>query len=217
MTESTTLTFEMRLTTEQRALWNGLTTPAKIQAFLDEVAYAAEDTNRSPLRVLQQRRAHCLDGGVFAVAALRRLGYPPLIIDLLPEEGTDDDHVLAIYKLNGFYGAVAKSNFVGLRLRDPVYRTLRELVMSYFEVFFNIYGHKTLRAYTLPLNLERYESQGWLWNDAAVDAIEKRLKTLRRFTLLSSEMTALLTPVDARSYQAGLLGADSAGLYRPRD
>jgi len=213
--EHQTFTFEARLNEEQRALWAGLTSPAKVQAFLDSIAYAAEDTNRSPLRVLRDRRAHCLDGGLFAAAALRQLGYPPIIIDLLPEEGADDDRVLAIYRHSGCYGAVAKSNFAGLRFRDPVYRTLRELVMSYFEVFFNIHGEKTLRAYTAPLNLNRYEPQGWLWNDAAADAIEQRLKTLRRFPVLSPEMATVLTPVDARSYEAGMLGTDLAGLYQP--
>ncbi|HOT91177.1 MAG TPA: hypothetical protein PLJ78_05205 [Anaerolineae bacterium] len=211
-----THTFEAHLNEEQWAIWTGLTSPAKIQAFLDSTAYAAENVNRSPLRVLRDRRAHCLDGGLFAAAALRRLGYPPIIVDLLPEEGADDDHVLAIYKYNGFYGAVAKSNFVGLRFRDPVYRTLRELVMSYFEVFFNIHGEKTLRAYTVPLNLNRYDPQEWLWNDAAADAIEQRLKTLHRFPVLSPELVAILTPVDARSYEAGMWGTDSAGLYQPK-
>ncbi len=214
--ELPTFVFEAHLNEEQRELWAGLTSPAKVQAFLDSTAYAGEDTNRSPLRVLRERRAHCLDGGLFAAAALRQLGPPPVIVDLLPDEGADDDHVLAIYKHNGFYGAVAKSNFVGLRFRDPVYRTLRELVMSYFEVFFNVYGEKTLRAYTAPLNLNRYDPQGWLWNDAVADAIEVRLKTLRRFPVLLPEMAAILTPVDARSYEAGMLGTDVAGLYQPK-
>lgn len=214
--ELPTFAFEAHLNEEQRELWAGLTSPAKVQAFLDSIAYAAEDTNRSPLRVLRERRAHCLDGGLFAAAALRRLGHPPVIVDLLPDEGADDDHVLAIYKHNGFYGAVAKSNFAGLRFRDPVYRTLRELVMSYFEVFFNVYGEKTLRAYTAPLNLNRYDPQEWLWNDAVADAIEVRLKTLRRFPVLLPEMAAILTPVDARSYEAGMLGTDVAGLYQPK-
>ncbi len=211
--ESRFFTFEAHLNEEQRTLWAGLNSPAKIQAFLDNIPYAPEDTNRSPLRVLRERRAHCLDGGLFAAAALRQLGHPPVIVDLLPEEGADDDHVLAVYKYNGFYGAVAKSNFAGLRFRDPVYRTLRELVMSYFEVFFNVYGAKTLRAYTTPLNLSRYDPQAWLSNDAAADAIEVRLKTLRRFPVLPPQIAAILSPVDARSYEAGMLGADPSGLY----
>jgi len=215
--EQQTHTFEAYLDDEQRVLWAGLTSPAKVQTLLDNIPYAPEDTNRSPLRVLRERRAHCLDGGLFAAAALRQLGHPPVIVDLLPEEGADDDHVLAIYKYNGYYGAVAKSNFVGLRFRDPVYRTLRELVMSYFEVFFNVHGEKTLRAYTSPLNLNRYDPQEWLWNDAAADAIEVRLKTLRRIPLVTPSMVVSLSPVDARSYEAGMLGANPDGLYIPKE
>ena len=141
--------FKVRLTSEQRGAWQSLTSPANIQAFLDTIPYSAEDANRSPLRVLQERQAHCLDGGLFAAAALRQLGHPPLIVDLLPDPGTDDDHVLAIFRRNGCFGAVAKSNFAGLRYREPVYRSLRNLVMSYFEVYFNVRGEKTLRSYTV--------------------------------------------------------------------
>jgi len=215
--ESRLFTFEAHLDEEQSTLWAGLNSPAKVQAFLDNIPYAPEERNRCPLNVLRDRRGHCLDGGLFAAAALRQLGNPPVIVDLLPEEGTDDDHVLAIYKLNGFYGAVAKSNFVGLRFRDPVYRTLRELVMSYFEVFFNIHGAKTLRAYTTPLNLNRYDPQGWLWNDAAADAIEVRLKTLRQIPVVTPSMVTYLSPVDVRSYEAGMLGANPDGLYVPQE
>ena len=177
--------FKVRLTSEQRGVWQSLTSPVSIQAFLDSIPYSAEDANRSPLRVLQERQAHCLDGGLFAAAALRQLGYPPLIVDLLPDPGADDDHVLAIFRRNGCYGAVAKSNFVGLRYREPIYRSLRNLVMSYFEVYFNVRGEKTLRSYTVPLDLATYDPMEWLANDAAADAIEKRLPQLRRTNLLT--------------------------------
>ena len=209
--------FKVRLTPEQRGAWQGLTSPVSIQAFLDTIPYSAEDANRSPLRVLQERQAHCLDGGLFAAAALRQLGYPPLIVDLLPDPGADDDHVLAIFRRNGCYGAVAKSNFVGLRYREPIYRSLRNLVMSYFEVYFNVRGEKTLRSYTVPLDLTAYDSMEWLANDAAADAIEKRLPQLRRTNLLTPAMIAELTPVDRRSYEAGMLGTNVDGLYKLKD
>lgn len=208
--------FEAELSAEQRATWLGLASPNSIQAFLDSIPYSAEDANRSPLRVLRERQAHCLDGGLFAAAALHRLGYPALIVDLLPEPRTDDDHVLAIFRRNGCFGAVAKSNFTGLRFREPVYRSLRDLVMSYFEVYFNVRGEKTLRQYTVPLDLSTYDSQNWLTDDAAADAIEHRLPLLRRTALLTPAMIAELSPVDSRSYQAGMLGTDHAGLYRPK-
>ena len=112
---------ETHLTPDLCDLLSGLDTPVKIQAFLDTCSYVAEYDNRCPARVLAERRAHCLDGGLFGAMALRRLGYPPLVVDIFPDPGMDDDHVLAIFKVNGRYGAVAKSNFVGLRYREPVY------------------------------------------------------------------------------------------------
>ncbi|MBI3243290.1 MAG: hypothetical protein HYZ49_13450 [Chloroflexi bacterium] len=107
-------TFDDLLTQPDRKLLASLTTPAKIQAFLDTLTYSSEDIYRCPLRVLRDGIGHCFDGASFAAAALRRLGHPPLIIDMLPTN-RDDDHMLALYKRDGCWGAVAKSNFVGLR------------------------------------------------------------------------------------------------------
>jgi hypothetical protein len=200
----------------QRTLLAGLTSPAKIQAFLDATPYSASDENRCPLRVLQDHLAHCLDGGLLAAAALRRLGYPPLIIDLLPEPKIDDDHVLAVYNYRGCYGAVAKSNFSMLRFREPVFRSLRELVMSYFEVFFNVEGLKTLRGYTRPLHLASFDRMDWEVNDRAADAVEKRLKKLRLIPVLAAGMAGELSPADPLTYRAGMLGANPDGLYKPK-
>src|SRR5512142_900146 len=187
-------TLEDCLDAAQRALWASLDSPARIQAFLDATPYSPENANRCPLRVLQDRRAHCLDGGLFGAAALRRLGYPPLLVDMLPEPGRDDDHLLAVYRRNGCWGAVAKSNFSGLRAREPVYRSLRELVMSYFEDFFNALGEKTLRAYTRPLNLARLDRYRWEYQDAGADAVEKRLYALAALPVLTPAMAAQLGP-----------------------
>jgi hypothetical protein len=209
--------FEGRLEQGQRELLAGLNTPAAIQGFLDNIPYAPEDRNRCPLNVLRDRRAHCLDGALFAALALRRIGQPPVVIDLLPEPGTDDDHVLAIYKRDGRFGALAKSNYVGLRFREAVYRTLRELVMSYFEVFYNVHGIKTLRSYTRPLNLRTFDPLHWPWDDAGADAIETRLKTLPQIAVVTPSLAAQLAPVDQRSYDAGLLGANPDGLYAPQE
>jgi hypothetical protein len=206
---------ESYLTPEQRATWLSLDSPAQIQAFLDAIPYSAEDANRSPLQVLQDRQAHCLDGALFAAAALRRLGRPPIIVDLLPEPGLDDDHVLAIFKRDGFYGALAKSNFTGLRYREPIHRTFRELVLSYFEDFFNVNGVKTLRAYTAAINLATYDRLGWMTRSAGADAIEKRLKELKRIPLLPDYLARDLLPMDERAYRAGMLGVNVAGVYKP--
>ena len=111
------------------------------------------------------RTAHCLEGAVFAAAALRVLGFPPLLLDL--EAVQDTDHVLAVYQVRGHWGAIAKSNFAGLRYREPVYRTVRELVMSYFESYINLRGDRTLRAYSAPVNLARFDRcrPGWMTTD----------------------------------------------------
>ena len=186
----------------------------RIQAFLDRVAYSVESEYRCPLRVLREQTAHCFDGALFAAMALRRIGYPPLILYMIAND-RDDDHLLALYKRQGYWGAVAKSNFVGLRFREPVYRNLRELVMSYFEPFYNVEREKTLRAYTVPLNLKRFDKFDWMTSDAHLERVARRLDEIRRFSVLTRSMVAALSPVDERSYQAGLRGANQAGLYQP--
>ncbi len=168
------------------------------------------------MQVLRERQAHCLDGGIFAVAALQRLGHQPLLIDLLPEPGTDDDHILALFRVGGFWGAVAKSNYVGLRYREPIHRSLRELVMTYFEVFFNVDGLRTLRGYTRPINLKRFERYDWEVQEAGANAVENYLKTLTVTPLLSADQVEALERVDPASYKAGMLVANPAGLYKPK-
>lgn len=212
-----TPTLESHLTEAHRALLLGLDTPVKIQAYLDTTRYRAEYSNYCPLRVLSEGQAHCLDGALFGAAALRRLGYPPLLVDLFPDPGMDDDHVLAIFRTHGRWGAVAKSNFVGLRYREPVYQTLRELIMSYFEQFYNVNRVKTLRTYTLPLNLARFDRLGWEYTQEGADAIEKALLARKRHPLINAEMAAALTPVDDLTYRAGLLVANFEGLYQPKE
>jgi len=207
--------FESLLDETQRRLFDSLNNPAAIQAFLDKTPYSAENANRCPLSVLRDGVAHCLDGALFAAAALRRIGYPPLVVDMLPEAGTDDDHVLAIYKRDGFLGALAKSNFVGLRFREAIYRDLRELVASYFEFYFNVHGEKTLRSYTRLLNLGSLDKVGWMWSDTGADAVERRLAQLQRIPLLTKPMVSQLSRVDQLSFQAGMLGVNEAGLFIP--
>jgi hypothetical protein len=209
------MALEPQLTDDERRLLASLTTPRKIQDFLDTVSYEPEYFNRSPLRVLRERRGHCLDGAIFGAAALRRLGYPPLVLDLTPEPLMDDDHVLAVFHKNDAFGAVAKSNFTGLRYREPVFRTLRELVMSYFEDYFNALGRKTLRGHTRLLDLSHYDAIDWETNDVACDRIEKRLQGMRSIPLLTPAMIRELTPVDPRRLEAGLQGADREGLFKP--
>jgi hypothetical protein len=207
-------TFYKALTPAERGLVRSLRTPFQIQTFLDGVPYSGEERYRSPLTFLRERRGHCFDGAAFAAAMLNRLGNPPLIIDLLPND-RDDDHMLAPFRREGHWGAVAKSNFSGLRYREPLYRSVRELVMSYFDDYFNDAGEKTLRAYTRPLNLAVFDRLNWLSDDAAMDAIADRLGEIRQFKLLSPAMIRNLSPVDPRSLRAGLLDSTQDGLYHP--
>jgi hypothetical protein len=191
----------------ERAVLRRLTTPEKIQRFLDELAYNQEpegDTCYSPRLVLRKRMAHCMEGALFAAAALRVLGYPPLLVDL--EAVRDDDHVLAVFRRRGHWGALAKSNYSGLRYREPVYRTLRELAMSYFEHYFNLKGEKTLRRYSRPVNLARFDRIGWMTSEEGVWAIPEHLVTISHTPLLSREQERSLGRMDARLMAAGQVG-----------
>jgi hypothetical protein len=134
---------------------------------------------------------------------------------MMPEPGRDDDHLLAVFRRNGLFGALAKSNFVGLRYREAIHHNLRELVLSYFEDYFNVEGEKTLRAYTRSLNLTTFDRLGWEHRDEGVNAITERLWKLRRFALLTPEVAARLSRVDRRSLGGGLYGSDPDGLFRP--
>lgn len=202
------------LTAEEQALVAGLDTPDKIQGFINTLKYTAQG-NRSPVNVIRQRKAHCLDGGLLGAALLQRIGYPPVIVDITPVPGLDDDHVLAIYTRYGRIGCVAKSNFVGLGFREAIYRNTRELALSYFEDYYNIDGQKTLRGYTRPVNLARFDRLNWLVEDTAVDAIERYLPTLKSTPLFSEETAASLSPKEQRAYDAGMLRADTAEMYKP--
>jgi hypothetical protein len=206
--------FDSVLTRAEARLVSGLTTPTKIQSFLDSIEYSEEIRYRCPLSVLRDGKGHCFDGALFAAAMLRRIGHPPLITDIIPNDN-DDDHILALYRIHGHWGAVAKSNYTGLRFREPVYRTLRELILSYFEDFFNAIGEKTMRAYTRPLNLTAFDRLGWMTNDEALDAIGERLDEIQKFKPLTLGMIRNLSFADQRSVQAGLLGAKAAGLFKP--
>ncbi len=189
----------------ERLVLRRLNTPARIARFLDrEVDYNHESTCRSPRRLLRDRKGHCMEGALFAAAALRELGYPPLVIDL--ESVRDDDHVLAVYRENGYWGSIAKSNFSGLRHREPVFRTLRELVMSYFELYFNLRREKTLRAYSRPVNLRRFDAMGWTTAEEDVWAVPQYLCEIAHTPLLTGTQLRGLARVDDRLFKAGLAG-----------
>jgi hypothetical protein len=186
-----------------------LRTPAGIQKFLDdELAYNKEPqgpTCRSPRLALRDRTAHCMEGALLAAAALRVLGFPPLLVDL--EAVRDDDHVLAVFRQRGAWGAVAKSNYAGLRYREPVYRTLRELVMSYFEHYYNLDSERTLRNYSRPVNLARFDRRGWMASEEEVWYVPEYLCEIAHTPLLRPGAERRLSRLDARSYGAGRYGS----------
>lgn len=196
---------------ERRALLR-LSTPQRIQAFLDGLPYNLEtdgETMRSPRRVLRDRTAHCFEAAVFAAAALRLAGRPPLLVDL--ESVRDQDHVLAVYREDGRWGAIALSKFAGLRFREPVYATLRELVMSYFEHYYNEAGEKTLRAYSRPVHLGRFDRIRWMTTEEDLWPIAGHLVEIPHVALLPPALARKRRFMDRRSYRAGMLGYPKGG------
>jgi hypothetical protein len=208
--------FETKLSPSQLIIFRELSNPLTIQAYLDSIPYVAEDLDRSPLRILTDRQAHCLDGGIFAALALARIGHRPLIVDLVPEFGEDDDHVLALFQKFGKWGCIAKSNYAFLRFREPVYRNLRELVMTYFECYTNNNKQKTLRGYTRPLDLSVF-SQDWMWNEGGIAEISRRLYRRKPVRLVSQEDAANLSLSDDRFYEANTLGTNFDWVFGVRD
>jgi hypothetical protein len=182
----------------------GLKTPAQIQKFVDALEYQYADTAWSPARVLRERKGHCLEGALVAAAVLRVNGRPPLLMDL--EAVRDDDHVVALYRERGLWGGIAKSNYAGLRFRAPIYRTLRELALSYFEHYYNLRGERTLRAYSRPVNLARLDSQHWMTDEEDLWCVPELLIAARHYVLFPDKVARALPRLDRRSFEAGMHG-----------
>ena len=201
-------------TAAERRLFARLKTPPAIQTWLNALKYDADYRARSPRRVMRERKAACFDGAMFAAAALRELGHRPRLVDL--RAWNDDDHVLAVFTENGLWGSVAKSNTTVLRYREPVYRSLRELVMSYFEVYFNTVGQKTLRSYSRPLDLAALDKRAWQTDEDDLNWIGDRLDALQHLPVVTPAQVRRLTDVDPDLMRAGFLGAVQAGLFQAR-
>jgi hypothetical protein len=178
--------------------------PHGIQRFLDDMPYHLADTAWSPRHVLAENTSHCFEGAMLAAAALRVNGYPPLVFDLEAEK--DTDHVVAIYRTNGHWGAVAKSNYTGCRYREPIYRSLRELALSYFDVYFNLRRERSLRRFSRPVNLARFDPLEWMTTDKPLWFVAEYLCDIRHFPLLTPAMARRLHRLDDRSFRAGCLG-----------
>jgi hypothetical protein len=188
---------------EQRKL-RSLKDPHGIQRHLDAMPYHLADTAWSPRRVLAEQTAHCLEGAIFAAAALRANGYPPLLLDLEAEH--DTDHVIAVFKENGAWGAIAKSNFTGCHWREPIHRSLRELALTYFNTYVNLRRERTLRRFSVPVNLKRFDRQNWMTTDQPVWFIAYYLCDIQHFPLITPAMSKNLHRADERLFQAECLG-----------
>jgi hypothetical protein len=201
--------FQYRLPANLREQFLQLKTPFAIQQYLDGMPYVGEERDRSPRQVMVDGQCHCLDGGFLAALALWRIGHRPLLIDIVPDPGRDDDHVLALYKIDGGWGAVAKSNYVNLGFREPVYKSLRELVMTYFEHYCSIHKEKTLRGYTRPLDASRYTHLSWAWDEEGANHLyHKHFYGRKAIPLITRQMARRLTPLTDRVYAAETLHTD---------
>ena len=143
---------------------------------------------------------------MLAAAALRMLGHPPLLVDIEAVRDTVTN-VLAVYRANGRWGAIAKSDYSGLRSREPVYRTIRELVMSYFEHYFNPAGEKTLRGYSRPVSLRQFDRHHWMTSEQDASGSSPNYLCEIKHTPVATQTTLRkVAPMDKRLYAAGRLG-----------
>jgi hypothetical protein len=189
---------ELGLTKREFAALARLDTPQKIQAFLNDVPINHEiggETVLSVREVLRQRRAHCIEGAMLAAAALWVNGEPPLVMHLDCHE-SDFPHVITLFRRHGAWGAISKTNGTPLRYRDPIYRTLRELALSYFHEYFNRRGHKTLRTYSATFDMRRLDPEDWITSMKNCWTAHDRITDLRHYPLISKRQEKLLTKRD---------------------
>lgn len=213
--------FEAHLPGALKETFRCLQSPIDIQRYLDSLPYIGEERDRCPLDVMKDGQCHCLDGGLFAALALRRIGEPGLLLDLVPGMDAhgnklDDDHVLAVFRRHGLWGAVAKSNFPWLRYREPVYRSPRELVMSFFEIYYSVDATKVLRGYTRPFDIGSQDALNYAWDERAAGLLYKKFYARKVIPLIPPESEELLEPVDQRAYDSGFLGVNWDWVYRPK-
>jgi len=201
-------------TAAERRILSGFKAPLDVQRYLDGVVYSDDKFARSPRSVMRARLANCFDGALFAAAALRQLGYPPLVLDLRPDPKLDDDHVVALFKRFGCWGSVGKSNFVGLRYREPIHRTVREVVVSYFNDYYNSVGDKTLRSWAGPIDLTRVDRLEWMTRDERLDEVGDYLDRARHVPIATRAQIESFAKMDPRSLEAGLLGSRPSGLFK---
>jgi hypothetical protein len=199
-------TEDLGLTPAEFALLRRLDTPKKIQAFLYGLKQNFEldgDSCRTVREVLRNRRAHCIEGAMLAACAFWVHGEAPLLMDMRAER--DYDHVVALYRRHGRWGCISKTNGVALRSRDPVYRTLRELAMSYFHEYTNRADFKTLREFSLPFDLRRIDTEVWVTGTKSAWSVCEALDELKHFPLIGRRHLTLVSRRDPLERRAGKL------------
>jgi len=195
---------DLGLTRAEFALLERLDTPQKIQAFLYGLKQNFElhgDTCRPVRHVLQHGAAHCIEGAMLAACALWVHGEPPLVMDMRAVR--DFDHVVTLFRRNRRWGAISKTNGIGLRWRDPVYRSLRELAMSYFHEYTNRREHKTLREYSVPFDLRRFDARLWVSGEKNAWQVAEEIDGLRHFKLLDGRHLKAVTRRDPFERRVG--------------
>lgn len=198
---------ESRLTREEYETLKHLSTPIKIQDFIDALPFNWEkegDTHISPRRVIAEKKSHCIEGAMLAAAALWIHGEQPLIMNLSARLGRGDvDHVIALYKRGGYWGAVSKTNHAVLRFRDPIYRTLRELALSYFNEWFLLStGEKTLECYSKPLDMRRFGTD-WITTEKDLWKVADALSILTHYQLVPKGNWRYVRKADSIEIKAG--------------
>jgi len=194
---------ELGLTAAERTLLLAQSSPEKLQGFVAAIPINHEvdgDTCYTVRQVLRYRRAHCIEAALVAACALWLHGEPPLLLDMRAVH--DWDHVVALFRRGGCWGAIAKSNHVMLRGRDPVYRTLRELALSYFHEYHNERGVKTLREYSCSFDLRTLHPKEWVTGEAGAWEVERRVDLARHYRLIPRRQQRFLTPIDAMQWRS---------------
>lgn len=184
-----------------------LSTPRKIQDFLEKIPIILDDDHNtclSPRQVLRDNKARCIEGALLGAVALFFHGEPPLLLDL-KAVGYDYDHVVALFRKDGKWGALSKTNHAVLRYREPIYRDVRELTLSYFHEYFMDDGRKTLRSFSGPFNLARSVKSGWITSEKNLWHIVDALEKAKHFPILTKKAMANLRPADPIEIEAGKL------------
>ena len=193
------------LTKKEEKILRKLNNPKKIQDFINKIPANFDykkDTCMSPRMVLKKWKCHCIEGALLAALALRIQGKKPLIVDLTATK-EDDDHIITVFKENGFWGAITKTNHGVLRYREPVYKNIRELVMSFFHEYFDNKGKKTLRSYSLPVDLSRFDKKVWMTAEEDVWEIPDYLVKVKHYNILNKKQIRNLRKADKIEIQIG--------------